>query len=320
MRAIAYHLIVRLSDNPVVGKHLALAPPKEEFGMSMIVDMRLRPPTPSWVGKPQFAVGAPHYPSRIGFPRPPSAERRSMELLIGEMNEAGIRWGVMMGRASAEPLGVIPNSELADTMKAYPGRFVAFTGVDVSKSSDECCAEIAKWAKEPGFVGVSIEPGASSTPMHYDDRRLYSIYEACQSAGLPLSITISGPLCHMANAPYGYSSPLSLHQPARDFPKLPFIISHGAWPWVREVLGLAFVLPNLWISPDLYMVGLNTPGGDDYVKAANMYLADRTLFGTAYPSRPLVESVRAFDRWEFSAGVKQKVLSTNALELLKLAA
>ncbi|MSP67936.1 MAG: amidohydrolase [Alphaproteobacteria bacterium] len=285
----------------------------------MIVDMRLRPPIPSWVDKPQFRSGQPHYPSRIGFPRPPSAEQRSLPLLLAEMDQAGIRWGVIMGRQSADPLGVIPNDDIRAVVVAHPDRFVAFAGIDIARPMAWCLAEIDRCLAWPGFKGISLEPGASTTPMLADDRRLYPIYQRCTAAGVPVSITLSGLLCHMAGNGNQFASPLPLYQAAKDFPNLQFVISHGAWPAVMEALGLAFVMANVWVSPDLYMVGTEIPGAHEYIRAANHYLGDRTLFGTAYPSRPLVESVRVFDDWTFKPGVKEKVLGLNALRLMNMA-
>src|SRR5437588_97954 len=124
-----------------------------------------------------------------------------------------------------------------------------------------------KW---PGFKGASIEPGVSDTPMLADDRRLYPLYELCQSMDIPISISLSSLLCFMVNTSYEYSSPLPLYRVGKDFPKLDVVVSHAAYPWVREVLGVAFVCPHIWVSPDLYLVGVNTPGGDDFVKAGNL--------------------------------------------------
>lgn len=284
-----------------------------------IVDMRLRPPIAAWTDKAQYRKGGEFYPSRIGFPRPPSAEQRSMDLLLQEMDEAGVTWGVIMGRQSAEPHGVIPNEAIAAVLAEYPDRFVAFAGIDVSRDTGWCLEEIDRCLAIGGFRGVSIEPGASPTPMMADDERLYPIYEHCAAREVPVSVTLSGLLSHMVGNGYEYGSPLPLYDAAKDFPKLDFVISHGAWPWVRELLGLCFVLPNIYVSPDLYMVGVNLPGADEYVKAANMYMGDRTLFGTAYPSRPLVESVQTFDEWTFAPGVKEKVLGLNALRVMRMA-
>jgi predicted TIM-barrel fold metal-dependent hydrolase len=286
----------------------------------VIIDMRLRPPTKSWIEKPQFVKGSPFYPTRIGFPRPPSAEQRSMSLLLEEMDQAGITFGVSMGRQSAEPLGVIPNEEIRDTILAHPNRFFGFAGIDVRHSAGACIAEIERCLTWRGFVGVSIEPGASNPAMKADDHRLYPIYEACQDRDIPISVSLSGLLSTMVGADVEYSSPMPLYRVARDFPKLAIIISHAAWPWVQEVLGLAFVCQNIFVSPDLYINGTDMPFAAEFIKAANLYLADRLLFGTAYPSRPLVESVQAFNEWSFKPGVKEKVLGRNAATLLKLAA
>jgi len=284
----------------------------------MIVDMRLRPPTASWISKPQFKQGVPFYPSRVGFPRPLSAEQRSIDLLFSEMDAAGITWGVVMGRHSAEPLGIIPNDEIREIVEKYPNRFVSFAGIDVRISEAEMVAEINRCLAWPGFVGVSIEPGASNPPLKANDKKLYPIYEVCQTRDVPISVSLSNLLCVMVGVPIEFSSPEPLYDVARDFPKLDIVISHAAWPWIYESIGLSFACPNIYLSPDLYMVGLNMPGAREFIHAANSFLADRLLFGTAYPSRPLVESIQAFHKWEFGPGVKEKVMGKNALRVMRM--
>jgi hypothetical protein len=86
-----------------------------------IVDMRLRPPLKSWVK---------HCNSRAatiitkldtsGRRRRGRNRRRS----AAEMDEARVQWGVIMGRQSEEPLGVIPNDEIAACFEQHPDRFV----------------------------------------------------------------------------------------------------------------------------------------------------------------------------------------------------
>ena len=284
-----------------------------------IVDMRLRPPLESWTDKPQYKEDNSAYmPTRIGFPRAPSAVNRSIDLLLQEMDEAEIQWGVVMGRKSKAPLGVIPNEEIEALIDKHPDRFVSFVGVSVSDPIDASISEIKKFLAKPGFVGVSIEPCCSEIPMAADDPRIYPIYELCQSMSVPISISLSTLLTAMSGSPYEFSSPLPLYKAARDFRKLNMVVSHGAWPWVREMLGVAYSFNNVWVSPDLYMLGRDTPGGEDYIKAANMFLFDRTLFGTAYPTRPLKESVEAFDQWSFAPGVRERILYKNAHNLMRL--
>jgi predicted TIM-barrel fold metal-dependent hydrolase len=284
----------------------------------MIVDMRLRPPLPTWVSKPQFNEAVSYYPTRVGFPRPPSVAARSMDLLLKEMDEAEITWGVVMGRQAAEPFGSIPNDEIATALREHPKRFVGFIGIDVSQPPERSIAEIQRCIAIPGFKGVSVEPAASKTPMNLGDKRLYPIFEECRRLRIPVSVGSSNGMLPGQGAVYDHNCPVHLFQPAKDFPDLNIIVSHGGWPWVRELLGIAFSFPNVYVSPDLYLNSPSLPGANEYVMAANMYMGDRLLFGSAYPSRPLKESVEAFNYWSFSDGLKEKVLGRNALKVMNM--
>jgi uncharacterized protein len=268
----------------------------------MIIDMRLRPPTESWISKPQFVQGSPFYPTRIGFPRPQSAEKRSLPLLLKEMDEAGITYGVSMGRQSAEPLGCIPNEEMGTASRKIRTASSALPASTFAAAPTNALPKLN--AAFPGAVSSACRSSLvpRTLPWRPTIVGLYPIYEACALRDVPVSVSLSGLLSTMVGASVEYSSPLPLYRVARDFPKLAIIISHAAWPWVQEVLGLAFVCPNIWVSPDLYINGTNMPFAAEFIKAANLYLADRLLFGTAYPSRPLVESVKAFHEWSFEPG------------------
>jgi len=285
----------------------------------MIVDMRLRPPLPSWKSKPQFNEAAGYYPTRIGFPRSPSMKTQAMPDLIKEMDDAGITWGVIMGRQSAPPLGIIPNAEIAEAISRYPSRFIGFAGIDLG-NIDAGIAEIESLAKEPGFRGVSIEPGASQTPMYSDDPRLYPIYERCQALELPVSISLSGFLSAVVGHDLAYGSPSSIYKAATQFPRLSFIVSHAAWPNVMPMIEVAFLKKNVYVSPDLYMNHVDMPGAGEFIKAARLFLGERLLFGTAYPSRPLKESVDAFVRWDLEPALLRNILYGNAARLLRLSA
>ena len=282
----------------------------------MIIDMRLRPPLKSWKNTAQFTEGSGYYPSRMGFPRPPSVKSQSVDDLLKEMKEADIL-GVIMGRQAPPPLGIIPNDEITEVMRQHPGRFVAFAGIDL-RDIEAGLEEIERTRRIEGYKGVSIEPGASFTPMYSDDRKLYPLYERCQELDLPVSITISGMLCTMVGNDLAYGSPTPVARVAKDFPKLKIVISHGAWPQVMPMIEVAFMRENVYVSPDLYINGIDTPGSQDYIKAARFFMGDRLLFGTAYPSRPLKESVAAFKEWDLTPELQRNVLYGNAARLLKL--
>ena len=285
-----------------------------------IIDMRLRPPIPAWTSGPTFKT-AMYFPRKIpNMPGAPSAWNESMDELFDEMDRAGVRWGVVIGRASmgAGELGGVGNDAIIGALDQWPDRFVGFLGVDL-EHIDESLAQIRDLAGHGGVRGVSIEPGSGKVPRHSDDESLTPVYETCIDLDLPVSISLSGLLSALAGHDISWSSPIPVQRAAMRYPELTFIVSHAAYPWAVEMVTIAMFCENIYVSPDLYMVGINLPGADEYVKAANMYMGDRTLFGTAYPSRPLVESVKAFDEWTFAPGVKEKVLGRNALRVMRMA-
>src|ERR1043166_863244 len=98
----------------------------------MIVDMRLRPPLPTWIKQEQFTRGEDYYKFH-GFARPASTRSFSMDDLLAEMDRAEIRWGVIMGRQATTPLGIIPNDEIAQCIGEHPGRFVGWIGLDLRR-------------------------------------------------------------------------------------------------------------------------------------------------------------------------------------------
>jgi predicted TIM-barrel fold metal-dependent hydrolase len=281
------------------------------------IDMRLRPPLESWKATAQFKEGTAYYPTRYGFPRPRSVQTQSVDDLLVEMDEAEIAVGIVMGRQSAPPHGVIPNDEIARFIESRSDRFRAFAGLDLG-DIEAAVREIDRAARLPGFVGMSIEPGAAVDPWFSDDRRLYPIYERCQALGLPISITLSGYLSAMAGHDLRYGSPSSVYRVATDFPRLSIVVSHAAWPNVMPMLEVAFLRQNVFVSPDLYLNHVDMPGAHEFIRAARFFLADRLLFGTAYPSRPLKESVAAFREWKLSPGLEAKILHDNAARLLAL--
>lgn len=287
-----------------------------------IVDMRLRPPVPSltksvlYQGSNAVGIGKTAHPD---FPRPPSTRERSVEMLIKEMDEAGVAVGSVPGRHSMEPFGIVSNEEICGLAEKYPGRFVGWIGLDLREGPDSWISSIRTWTARKGIVGVSIEPAISLKPdiTRADDKRLYPIYEECVKRDLPVNITLSGLLQRLTGRSYDYADPKQIYPVAMDFPTLNIHVAHGGYPWVMEMLGVALTCTNVWASPDLYMAP-QWPGAREYAVAANDFLQDRVLYGSNYPARPFPQQIAAYRSWGWKDGVIEKVLGLNACRLLKL--
>ena len=81
---------------------------------------------------------------------------------------------------------------------------------------------------------------------------------------------------------------------------------------------VGYAVPNIYVSPDVYIATRSMPCANIYVDAANCYLGDRTLYGTAYPTQNLEEGTRAFLGMGWDPDVVDKVAYANAARLLGL--
>lgn len=271
----------------------------------------------SWVDKPNFARGI-YYPVRMGFDRPAAAESRSVEMLIEEMDAAGIEIGVIMGRQSTDPLGAIPNDEIAQCVRDHPGRFLAWAGIDLAQSMDACLAELTRALALPNFRGVSIEPTIARTRdiERADDRRLYPIYEKGVKRQVWINISLSAVLQATVNRPYELSSPTQIYQLAKDFPELDIHVAHAAWPYVMEMIGVCFVCPNVWLSPDQYMIK-QVPGAQEYVSREQLLSGSDTV-RHLLPEQAAGGDGRVLDEWDWEPGVRERVLGANARRLMRI--
>jgi predicted TIM-barrel fold metal-dependent hydrolase len=60
------------------------------------------------------------------------------------------------------------------------------------------------------------------------------------------------------------------------------------------------------------------PGAEEYVRAADTYLQDQFLFGTAYPYRPLQQTAEEFLALNINPAAMEKIVYRNTAKLLKL--
>ncbi len=282
-----------------------------------IIDMRLRPPVDAWTRGSVFRT-AMHYPRHFfTFKGARSAWLESVDILFEEMDSAGIRYGVAMGRNSsgAGNLGGVSNQDLVEVLAQYPDRFLGFLSVDMDQI-ESSLAEIRELAGSTGVKGISIEPGSGKVPRWSDDASLDPVYELALELKLPVSISLSGLLSALAGHDITWSSPVSIQRVAQRYPDLKIIVSHAAWPYADEMVVVALACPNIYVSPDLYASTKGMICADTYVKGANLFLEDRTLFGTAYPVKDIQESLRDFLELGWRQDIIHKILWTNAAKLL----
>lgn len=275
----------------------------------MIIDVRVRPPYKGYLDTIMFrdTERTAGISKRLGVDQPQSVHSRSMDLMFQEMDQAGITMAVIPGRRANPAFGNVPNEDIDALLRVYPQRFVGLAAID--PSLDTAISEIKHWVIEGRFRGIVMEPGVLAEPMHLDDERIYPIYDFCEKNHVLVGLMTGAG----AGPDVTYTMPEHMDRVAKDFPKARFISYHAGYPWVNEALHCAMRRGNIYLSPDMYMV--RTPGFQEYVTAADHFLTDRFLFGTAYPFVSFEEGISFFRNCGIREEVMDDLLYRNAAKL-----
>ena len=272
-----------------------------------IIDMRCRPPMKSMKEDATFCVEATEPFARM-FDRSymaESAKTQSLPLLMKEMDQLGIEKGVVALRKSTDDS---LNQEAQQLLADYPDRFVGFLGLDPS-DIPAALKDVEDYIVNGRFTGINLEP--SHKGMYIDDERLFPLYEKCEKEQIPVIETFAGALPDSTAC-----MPSHLENVPKHFPELKLCLTHGGWPWFKELAGVLFSYPNIYVSPDGYLMGF--PGWRDYVDAANSFCENQVVFGSAYPVHAQEKVLNYFLHCGFREDVLPKVLYDNAAHFLGL--
>ena len=156
-----------------------------------VIDFRVRPPYGGFSDLILFRESArtERIARDIGFALAPSVRQRSMELLVAEMDAAGVRCGVITGRTGTV-FGSVGNEVIEQVVAAYPGRFIGIAYI-APHDRKAAVAEIER-AIGAGFKAVVLEPGLTASPMYLDDPRLYPIYAHLEDRRMPVVFMAGG--------------------------------------------------------------------------------------------------------------------------------
>jgi uncharacterized protein len=265
-----------------------------------VIDFRARPNTPEYMAMYRTPGALRDWEVRFRYTRP---AEEPLEAFVSRLQPAGVDLAVFTGRQAADR--GISNDYIAECVRRYPDQLVGLAGVDVATGPEASAGEVDRAITQLGLRGIALDSHYVRKP--FCDPVFHPVYRKALEFDVPVVLTM-GPLVGK------WGDPQAVDQLAEEFPDLKVVCSHGVWPQVTELLALIYAHDNVYLEPSIYEF---LPGGDLFVQYANEVSADRFIYASAFPFRPLDDLVR-FKQLAFKPGVLDKILWDNAAHLLKV--
>jgi len=284
----------------------------------MIIDIRMTAPMKEWINPDEAQRIFSHGYMRgyLGtYSDVAGLTKVTVDGLIDNMNDGGVDVAVLQGEWAFGDYRK-QNDAVYKIAKAHSERFVAHYLCVNPLEDDDMAKVVEREVKERGFKGVNIQ--GWSCKMRPNDKRFQPVYAKCQELKIP--VTIHSSINFTVDRTIDYSRPLYLDEIACDFPDLTIVANHGGWPWVTEMVAVAWKHPNVYIeigavSPKY--IGTPGTGWEPLIRYGNSLLQDRVLFATdcMLPHKRCVDEIEALP---LKDAVKEKWLGGNAARLIGL--
>ncbi|MBI4361840.1 MAG: amidohydrolase [Euryarchaeota archaeon] len=212
-------------------------------------------------------------------------------------------------RFHGEMLQDMKVEEVTPLIRKNPRRFVGLYGIHPFERMD-AVRGLERAVEDHGFKGAHIHPYGYGLPVN--DPHYYPFYAKCVELDIPIEIQIG----HSAELmPSSVGRPILLDDIALYFPELRIIAAHTGWPWVEELVALAWKHPNIYIGTTAHAPRY---WDEKLVKFINSRGQNKVLYGTDYPVLNHEETLAQIEAHGFKPEVKRKLLRENAKKVFKL--
>jgi len=203
-----------------------------------------------------------------------------LDAFIAELHKANVEKAVIFNLDEQTPSGLkgLPNDYYAEIVRQHPRTFIGIAGIDPLKGMD-AVREIRR-SYDLGLRGIALRPFMFGIPPHH--AKMYPLYTTCVELDIPVWFHLS---INYSTNNMEVERPIYLDIVAQDFPELKIIAGHGGWPWVAEMMAVAWRNPNIYIDIASYMPKYFTRPGSGWeplLHYGNSILQDRVLFASTW--------------------------------------
>lgn len=284
----------------------------------MLIDFSSRPP------HPDFSPEAPHlqnYRRVYQGSETRSAASGAAQGLDGWLEtyeKLGARHVVLKARDLTTTFGFkISNEAVADFIHRHGPRFIGFAGVDPWQA--DAVARFDHAVNNLGLRGLNLQ--CFELKLRPDDEKLFPLYEKAIELDVPVNIHCG--INFSIRTPMSLGRPEYLDNVMVRYPELRAIASPPGWPWVQELIGVAWRHPNLFIGvlavrPKLLAKAHS--GYEPLLQYGRTILKNKMVFGSAFPMMPIETALAELDDLGLDADTRKLWLHDNAARFLGLQA
>lgn len=196
-----------------------------------------------------------------------------------------------------------------EIMAATDGRVGGLYGFDVGRGMD-AVRELEVAVKEWGFSGGHLHANGWAVPLNHRD--LYPFYAKCAELDVPIVLQCGHSAEHM---PSEGSRPIYLDDVALYFPELRIVASHTGWPWVQELIALAWKHPNLYIGAGAHAPKYWDPA---LVQFLNSRGQGKVLWGSDFPVVTHQDSLEQVAALPLKDTARAKLMRGAALKVFRI--
>lgn len=240
---------------------------------------------------------------------------RPFDDFIAHLDEAGIDKFLFHAKDVETTFGrKLSNDVVYQTCQRAPERILMSASVDPHKGQ-EALDELERAVKVLGAVEVNFQ--LFELKIFADDPIMRPIYQRLSDWGIPCGLHTG---INFSNSlPMEFGHPGRLDRVACEFPDLKIIACPPGFPWVLELIAVAWRHPNVHIcTSPVRPKYLGTPGTgwEPLLTYGNNVLQDKLIFGTSWPLLPLKRSVQELRALPMKPEVIEKWLGGNLGRLI----
>ena len=199
--------------------------------------------------------------------------------------------------------------EIAEITRCNPARLKGLYGINPYKKL-EGVRELETAVRDFGFLGAHLHTYGFEKPIN--DRDYWPYYAKCVELDVPVVMQVG----HSAEAmPSVLARPILIDDIALYFPELKIVGAHTGWPWVQEMIAMAWKHANVFIGTSMHMPRYWDP---DLVSFLNTRGMGKVLFGTDYPGLLHGEALKQIGELKLKEKAEKHLLRKAAEKVFKL--